>query len=283
MASSPGTLGALGPFVARQTEGRFANLDKALRTAIQKPKDADAIHDLRVAIRRAVECLRTFEQFFDAKEAKFVKKRIKKLADRCGAVRNCDIALDLLKEVQLHKSKAAASLRTRRRETQKDLTRTLQQLRNGNPLPPHPPVQEGGAGMWDATKDVSSNAAHILPRLFSDLLKAGRKATAPRAHHDTLHGFRLLTKRFRYTLELFQPAYGAEIKKGLTLLSDLQTMLGGINDCVTARELIKGHARAERAVQQLLTRRKSELRAFRRLRLGSGPEAQWKSWLRSPR
>jgi CHAD domain-containing protein len=283
MPSSPGSLGALGPFVAQQSEIRFRNIERALRDAIQKPGDPDAIHDLRVAIRRAVECLRTFAQFFDSGRSTFFRKRIKKLAKRCGAVRNCDIARDVLKEIGMGRSKAAAGLRKRRRETQKDLTRALKRLQNGNPLPKHPIVQEGQPGMWDASRDVVTNASAILPKLFADLLKAGQKATAPNAHYDTLHGFRLLAKRFRYTLELFQPVYGPELKKRLALLGELQTKLGGINDCVTAQNLVTGHAKTCHAIEILLRQRKEDLKQFFKRKLGSASQASWRAWLRNPR
>src|SRR5437763_15320507 len=58
--------------------------------------DADAIHDLRVAIRRLSRCLRVFSQFYPGNGWKKLRRRLKNLMDACGAVRDRDIALELL-------------------------------------------------------------------------------------------------------------------------------------------------------------------------------------------
>ena len=58
--------------------------------------DPDAVHDLRVAIRRLSRCLRVFAQFYPGQGWKKMRRRLKDLLDACGAVRDRDIALDLL-------------------------------------------------------------------------------------------------------------------------------------------------------------------------------------------
>jgi CHAD domain-containing protein len=58
--------------------------------------DADAVHDLRVAIRRLSRCLRVFAQFYAGHGWKKMRRRLKDLLDACGSVRDRDVALDLL-------------------------------------------------------------------------------------------------------------------------------------------------------------------------------------------
>jgi len=71
---------------------RFAlQVNRAARTG-----DVEAIHDLRVAIRRLSRCLRVFAQFFSRRGCKKMRRRLKGLMDACGAVRDRDIAIDLL-------------------------------------------------------------------------------------------------------------------------------------------------------------------------------------------
>ena len=48
--------------------------------------------------------------------------------------------------------------------------------------------------------------------------EAGRKAIDAKRPPDELHAFRLKTKRFRYTLELFSPLYGAGMDRYLKAL-----------------------------------------------------------------
>jgi len=57
---------------------------------------ADAIHDLRVAIRRMKGALGLFARFYPNRGRKDLKKKLDELMDACGEVRDRDIALKLL-------------------------------------------------------------------------------------------------------------------------------------------------------------------------------------------
>ena len=74
-------------------------------------------------------------------------------------------------------------------------------------------------------------------RLKRKYWKASEKLLSKHLDFETLHKFRLRTKRYRYTLELFRdidPAIDSELQK----LKPVQDLLGEINDCATALELI---------------------------------------------
>ena len=58
--------------------------------------DADSIHDLRVANRRLSRCLRVFSQFYPDPSWKKIRRALADLRDLAGAVRDLDIALELL-------------------------------------------------------------------------------------------------------------------------------------------------------------------------------------------
>jgi CHAD domain-containing protein len=92
--------------------------------------------------------------------------------------------------------------------------------------------------LWNVSNSVSENVSLELPMLTRAYFRAGRAifriVPAPRA----LHRFRLDTKRFRYTLELFAPCYGPGLEKRLSRLRKIQDFLGEINDCVATRDLI---------------------------------------------
>jgi CHAD domain-containing protein len=67
-------------------------------TRAARTGDADAIHDLRVAIRRLKRCLRVFAQFYPPRSWKPVRQRLAELMDACGNVRDRDIAIELLRQ-----------------------------------------------------------------------------------------------------------------------------------------------------------------------------------------
>jgi len=61
--------------------------------------------------------------------------------------------------------------------------------------------------------------------------KSGRKTFGGDATPVELHAFRLQTKRFRYTLELFRPVYGPTLERMIRSLRRIQQLLGVVNDC----------------------------------------------------
>jgi CHAD domain-containing protein len=77
-----------------------------------------------------------------------------------------------------------------------------------------------------------------------------------------MHKFRLVVKRYRYTLEILQ-------QPPIDTLRGLQERLGAINDCVTAVDVIDdinlsvtAKRRIKAALSRLLDRRRAEFRAY---------------------
>jgi CHAD domain-containing protein len=60
--------------------------------------DADAVHHLRVAIRRLSRGLRVFAPFYPRASRKQLRRRLADLLDACGGVRDRDIAIGLLRK-----------------------------------------------------------------------------------------------------------------------------------------------------------------------------------------
>ena len=61
--------------------------------------DPESVHDLRVAIRQLVNCLRVFKQFFPDQPRKRIRRQLQAIRDLAGEVRNRDIALEILVSV----------------------------------------------------------------------------------------------------------------------------------------------------------------------------------------
>src|SRR5436305_14264580 len=68
-------------FVQLQTSERLKKLESELKTAFDLPEDPDAIHDLRVAIRRLNQSLRVFRAWFDARRVKKFRGHLKKVME----------------------------------------------------------------------------------------------------------------------------------------------------------------------------------------------------------
>jgi CHAD domain-containing protein len=104
---------------------------QANRTA--RMADVDAIHDLRVSIRRLAQCLRVFSQFFPRERAKKIRQRLEAVMDLASEVRNRDIALQLMAGAPaLPDSTLARVLSHERTEAEKSLVAALQRWNRRN-------------------------------------------------------------------------------------------------------------------------------------------------------
>jgi CHAD domain-containing protein len=136
---------------------------------------------------------------------------------------------------------------------------------------------------WSESAPVDENLREVLPRMAEKWFRAGDAAMKPGVDWEEMHEFRLLTKRFRYTLEIFQPLYGPSLETRITLLRKLQTYLGDINDCATTKTLLAdtdGAETIDRGLEQRAEKKTVELRRFwQRTFGGKGPVAAWKRYL----
>ena len=94
--------------------------------------DAEAIHDLRVAVRRLSRCLRVFAQFYPARSWKAMRRRLAGLMDACGSVRDRDIAVELLEKAGVPAdSPLVRQLHDERRTADGELRRELRRWKKG--------------------------------------------------------------------------------------------------------------------------------------------------------
>ena len=84
-------------FARAQSSELVASVVENIYTAADNP-EAEAVHKLRVSIRRLQQSLRLFKQFFPKKGSKQVRKQMRAIMQAAGELRNRDIALALLKK-----------------------------------------------------------------------------------------------------------------------------------------------------------------------------------------
>lgn len=245
--------------------------------------DPEAVHDLRVAIRRLRQCLSVFEDSFPPESRESIAKKLRKLLGKAGEVRNFDIAVELLK-----KDAAAAPLLHAIRRDRDDAAgkyrHTLSKVDG-----------RGAAGKWrhkllgsaaeaSDPKAIAAHARQLLPSLAAAFFDAGDRATQPSASPQALHKFRIQSKKFRYAMELFVPLYGRALDPRLAALRKVQTYLGEINDCVATATLLaeyeKHHAIVERSLARLEQIGMLKISTFRSFWNKSLDTKQKNSWIR---
>jgi CHAD domain-containing protein len=260
-------------YVNEQLGGRLARLAFEVRRAGRSRRPED-VHDLRVSIRRFLECLSAFEDYYPSRVAKKCRRRLREVMELAAAVRDRDIALELVTQAGVgRRSPLVKWLTQSRGEAMTELAGELRRLN-----------RREFSRRWRDTLELATKApksgsspdreaparfaAHELPPLARKFFKRGRRAAAPDETGRALHEFRLVAKRFRYFLELFRPVYGPGLGVRLKVLQSIQQLLGEVSDCTTTNNLlskapagaVRAAVAAGRAIDALGQRR---VRAFR--------------------
>lgn len=212
-------------FASSQIDRLLRKLTAQIRKTLQLP-DADAVHDLRVSIRRFDQALLVFAEFLEKKHVRKTRRGLKEIMALAGAVRNCDIADKLLgkrfgavrKPIDIHRKSAGQSLEDALRRWVDDCYSS--KLRDR--------LQVTGA------EGVEQVKLHRATRNFIRLGGNAVKSQSPTA----LHRFRIAAKHNRYTLELLAPIIGRRrAARHLSVMKSVQSRLGNVNDCETVRVL----------------------------------------------
>jgi CHAD domain-containing protein len=177
-----------------------------MRHASARRLDKETVHQLRVSIRRLQAALRLMGQTKN-------RRSLRPLMQLAGAVRNCDITLELVRKAALPPGHAA-----------------YHRLRNDR--------RKHAASLKAAVIAFDLPALHQAPvapspLVLKEFFRAGRQAML-RPTEERLHALRLAGKRLRYTIELLAPSASDRLRE----LKRLQDELGAINDCATARLLV---------------------------------------------
>lgn len=244
-------------FVSETTTKLLERLAFQVNTTLHS-HHADPVHDLRVAIRRFHQALVAFRGVLPRREVKRVRRKLKTLIDAAGGVRDCDVLIKMLGKRDLP---GVAALKKKVQEHRKAAV----------------PVLVAALERWVAQRSSSKWRSALLacqvqdglqPRLrraARKFLANGEAAAAEKASAEDLHRFRIEAKKFRYTLELFEPAWGDPVSQWLARLKPVQTVLGDVHDSFMARDIAERFGGSREIDAWLKRRQRRKLREFRRL------------------
>ena len=114
-------------FALQQTRTLLRRLAYQVSRA-SRPGDPRAVDDLRAAVGRFNRCLRLFGQFLPAGKSKKVHRELKEVMDLAAAVRDWDMALELLREAGSNGSKLFVTLSRERKEAETRLRAGVRRL-----------------------------------------------------------------------------------------------------------------------------------------------------------
>lgn len=211
----------------------------------------EALHQMRVALRRARSAFEIFRPAIGGDTADRLAAEAKWLANELGPARDLDVFLsDILAPVaprdaglddlrmraealqRSHWDKAVAVLGSRR------YTRFL--LEYGLFL-----AERGWTVKSMAPALARNFASAALDKRLKKASKTGRDIEA--LDGEDRHELRKRLKKLRYALHFFSSLYGArEVKPYLRHLSQMQDVFGGLNDVATAHAILDGLATGAR-------------------------------------
>ena len=119
-------------YANEQISARLGTLVYQVHVAAAQPK-ADTIHDLRVAIRRFLQSLEVFSSLLPKPAVKKIRKRLRRILNLSAAIRDRDIALELLSEAGLGKKEPLCrSVVADRRAAEDALARRVKRLHSSD-------------------------------------------------------------------------------------------------------------------------------------------------------
>jgi CHAD domain-containing protein len=105
------------------TEDLLHAAAEAVNRAVESP-DPEAVHKMRVAIRRFQQGLRLFRQFLRKRAVQQVRRELKRIMEPAGQLRNFDIAIGLVRRAKAD----TADLKERRLHARNALVEALREI-----------------------------------------------------------------------------------------------------------------------------------------------------------
>jgi CHAD domain-containing protein len=251
------TVGAVAYAVLRR--GFIALLRAEPGTRIGE--DVEALHDMRVAIRRLRTAMRLFADVLPRRAAG-LRAALGWLGTALGAVRDLDVQLEQVRSWRAEMGFAAgepvegvAAVMRRRRLVARDrMLRALDSRRYDRFVTRFAELlrRESTRGVAGARRPVLAAAPELIERRVRKLEKAADRldATSPAPDY---HAARIQTKRLRYALEAHGEVYGKPLRALLRAVVALQDLLGEHQDAAVAAE----HLRALCASRGTVARRET--------------------------
>ena len=240
----------VGSYLVRKLGALGDKLTDVTPRVLASGDDEEAVHDLRVALRRTRTVLEVGRPVLGRFQADEVRRALKQVMDATGALRDEEVQRALIASLGVAHPDVAHWLEGRlRRELR--LRRALVRMVRAGTL-------EQGQRLLEALLAFRVNPARDrkltkFARRAVDRARRGvdRRRDAPTADAEALHELRIAYKRLRYTVETFADALPSDLAVLAQPAARLQGRLGDLHDvdvaigCVRRARSVSPEGRAE--------------------------------------
>jgi CHAD domain-containing protein len=227
----------------------------ALEKATRKGEDIEALHDMRVAVRRMRAAARVFEAYLDSKKLEPQINGLRKTLGALGDVRDLDVfrekAEEYIKKIPSENEhdldplfEVLAKEKGKARENmlayldskkyasfKKDFSDFLSVLEAWA----QPATTRKHDALPHRVRDVLPS---ILYSRLADISAYSEWVEGPHVSVERLHRLRIAAKGLRYTLEFFEGVLGEDAKAIIEELKKFQDHLGNLHDAIVAIDLL---------------------------------------------
>lgn len=197
--------------------------------------DSEAVHDLRVALRRCRSMVDGFRAVDPDKEWKKMRRQATELFDSLGTLRDCQVMLEWVEKLGSPDDPITQRLTERLNAQEPDLKRQAEIA-----------IERFDRPKWrNWTRSLPQRTARlpigsdVFQVLALEKLNAARRLQGPALKTlsaTAFHRLRIGLKKFRYVVENFLPQHHEAWKDGL---KDAQDLLGEIHDLDVLREAVE--------------------------------------------
>ncbi|RKE38012.1 CHAD domain-containing protein [Paraburkholderia sp. BL23I1N1] len=238
------------PAVAEcSAESAFASyaapiVDEAIEhaNAVREDTSPEALHQLRVSLRRLRSLWWAFEPLLDKGENTRQRALYKYLATAAGKTRDWDILIELIAQDEHVAHEVAPKLEEARGSALATSRETLSNADVKHLL---------RDALTSASKELNTAHERVPLQEFVDNRVAAserslkkrikRASQAKRSNYTAFHDVRKAGKKVRYLLEFFEPVLSGSHKRVLKRLKQIQKRFGTLNDIVASEMLLRGN------------------------------------------
>jgi len=246
------TSATVGPYLAAKLRALEVRLEQVAARVASAEEHHEAVHDLRVALRRTRTLLEIGRGVFGRFHADEVRRALRDVQRATGALRDEEVLLDLVSSLAHGHADASAWVENRRGRERR-LQRALIRLLRGGDL-------DHGRHMVEALlafrvkPSRDKRLAKFARRAVDDARReVERRRSARPQDIDALHRLRIAYKRLRYTVDTFADVLPSDVVALASSAARFQSRLGDLRDADIARECVRrARALSEGAREHLL-------------------------------
>ncbi len=237
--------------VFSQQFSRMLSLEKATR----KGEDIEALHDMRVSVRRMRAAEKVFEAYLDSEKLEPHINGLKKTLGAVGDVRDLDVFQEKVEEYikklpSEHEHDLDLLFAVLAGEKEKARENMLAYFNSGKyasfkkEFSDFLSVPEAWALPTTTQKRdaIPYRVRDVLPSIlyarYADISSYSEWVEGPHVSVERLHRLRIAAKGLRYTLEFFEDMIGENAKTMVEELKNFQDHLGNLHDAVVAIDLL---------------------------------------------